>query len=294
MHGVRRGCDQSRPPIPSAAVYRFLVRPKWIAFHLLVAGAIILMVNLAFWQLRRLDERRQFNSEVRSRSELSVVDVAVLVDGDVLVGGAAPNEIEWRRVTATGTYLTEESVTIVNRSQNGQAGADVLTPLELSDGSLVLVDRGFVPGAVTMPPPPAGTVVVLGRVRRSQDRSLGQLTDPAEGDLTEAQRIDIARLSPQMPGPVAPVYLDLTTSDPAEGDFPLPVPDPELSEGPHLSYTVQWFVFSVSVFVGWVLAVQRSATKYERERLKAATAATVATAGDHPTPADDAPTTMPI
>ena len=45
--------------------YRFLTRPGWIVFHVVVVLLVILMVNLSFWQLRRLHERRSFNSEVQ-------------------------------------------------------------------------------------------------------------------------------------------------------------------------------------------------------------------------------------
>ena len=49
-------------------MYRFLLRPRWIAFTLVVATAIAVMINLGFWQLRRLDERREFNDAVRRAS----------------------------------------------------------------------------------------------------------------------------------------------------------------------------------------------------------------------------------
>jgi surfeit locus 1 family protein len=39
-------------------MYAFLLRPKWIVFHLVVIGAVVAMISLGFWQLRRLDERR--------------------------------------------------------------------------------------------------------------------------------------------------------------------------------------------------------------------------------------------
>ena len=39
--------------------------PKWIAFHVLVVVVVVAMINLALWQLRRLDERRDFNAQVR-------------------------------------------------------------------------------------------------------------------------------------------------------------------------------------------------------------------------------------
>ena len=55
------------------------------------------------------------------------------------------------------------------------------------------------------------------------------------------------------------MYVELTGSDPTEsGDFPEPIAEPSLDEGPHLSYAVQWFLFSVLVAIGWVLAVRRS------------------------------------
>ena len=234
-------------------MYRFLLRPKWIAFHLLVVGAVVLMINLGFWQLRRLDQRQEFNAEVRGRSELPVVafEDVVQVDTD-------GNDVQWRQVTASGTYLPDEQVLVVNRTQENLAGVNVVTPLELADGTIVLVNRGFVAGDDDVPAAPNGTVTVLGTLRETQERRLGQLSDPAEGDLTEVQRIDVPRLAAQMPGPVASVYLDLLESQPDQGAIPVPVPPPELTEGPHLGYAVQWFIFSAAVPVGWVLAVRKS------------------------------------
>jgi cytochrome oxidase assembly protein ShyY1 len=234
-------------------MYRFLLRPKWIGFHLLVVAGIVTMVNLGFWQLRRLDQRRDFNAKVEARSELPPEPL-----DDVLAAGA-PDEIEWRIVTVTGRYLRDEQFLVVNRSQHGQAGENVVTPMSLGDGRTLIVNRGFVPLSVDVPRPPAGVVDVVGRVRQSQERRTGQLSDPTEGELTEVQRLDIARLEPQLPGEVEPVYVDLLTSDPPEASGrPEPVVRPPLGEGPHLSYAVQWFIFSVCVAIGWVLAVRKS------------------------------------
>src|SRR5215212_4102846 len=48
--------------------YRFLTRPGWIVFHVVVVALVILMVSLSAWQCRRLDERRTFNREVEART----------------------------------------------------------------------------------------------------------------------------------------------------------------------------------------------------------------------------------
>ena len=69
-------------------MYRFLLRPKWLGFHLLCIFGVVLMVYLSLWQFHRLDERKTFNSEVRERSSLDVVDVRTLDTSD-------PEAVEW-------------------------------------------------------------------------------------------------------------------------------------------------------------------------------------------------------
>jgi cytochrome oxidase assembly protein ShyY1 len=235
-------------------MYRFLLRPKWIAFHLLVVVAIIVMINLGLWQLRRLDQRRDFNATIEAR-----YDAAPRPLDEALTAATDPDDVEWFPVTATGEYLPDETVHIVNRSQNGRAGQNVVVPLQLEDGRLLLVNRGFVALGVDVPAPPDGDVSVTGRLRKSQERRLGQLTDP-EGDLTEAQRVDIERLSEQLDGDVVEMYIDRFESDPTDSGALEPVAKPDLGEGPHQGYAFQWFVFAVCVAVGWVLAVRKSIT----------------------------------
>lgn len=242
-------------------MYRFLLRPKWIAFHLLVVAGIIAMINLGFWQLRRLDERQEFNAVVEERYDAAPVPIDELLTPD-----AVPDDIAWRPVSASGTYLADEGVLIVNRSQNGRAGVNTVVPLRLDDGRVLFVNRGFVPQTFDEPEVPAVEVEITGRLRPSQQRGFGQLSDPADGVLREAQRLDIDRLAPQVDGEVLPMYVDLIESVPAEvGPVPEPVIAPDLSEGNHLSYAAQWFIFSIAVAVGWVLAVRRSIATRRRE-----------------------------
>lgn len=242
-------------------MYWFLVRPKWIGFHLLVITGIVVMVNLGFWQLRRLDERQAFNADVEARYDAPPLplDEALGTVDDL-------DEIEWQPVTASGTYVPDGQILIVNRSQNGRAGDNVVAPLLLDDGRVLLVNRGFVPLGVDVPRAPSGEVEVVGRLRPSQERRTGQLSDPAEGVLTAAQRVDVDRLAPQLPGEAVPMYVDLISSVPAEQPgLPEQVTPPDLSEGPHLSYAVQWFLFSGAVAVGWMLAVRHSVGTRRRE-----------------------------
>ncbi len=242
-------------------MYRFLVRPKWIGFHLLIVVGIVTMINLGLWQLRRLEQRQAFNANVEAR-----YDAEPLPINTALGSVDDPKTVEWQPVNASGAYLPDEQLRIVNRSQNGRAGDNIVTPLLLDDGRILLVNRGFVPLDDEVPDAPSGPVDVTGRLHPSQERRGVQLSDPAEGDLTEAQRIDIPRLAPQLPGDVVPVYIDLISSSPAEGPgAPAPVAAPELGEGNHLSYAVQWLIFTICVAVGWVLAVKRSIRTHRQQ-----------------------------
>ncbi len=143
------------------------------------------------------------------------------------------------------------------------------------------------PLGVDVPAAPTVESELLARVRVPQERQRGELTDASNAGepVTEVRRIDLGQLSAQLPGEVAPVYLDLVDANPAIGaSDPAPLPAPTLDEGPHLSYAAQWFIFAACVLVGWVLAVRRSIRSHRRDALTAATAAP--TTPDSDLPAD--------
>ena len=270
----------------------FLLRPKWIAFHLLVFAAIAAMIWLAFWQLRRLDERRAFNDVVAERIDRAPVPFEELLPTAI----DDPDAVEWRQVTVAGSYL-DDQVVWFNRSQDGLAGDNVLSALVDAE-TTVVVNRGFVVLGTEVPPAPSGEVEVLGRIRVPGERQRGGLTDSTDGPVTEVRRVDLGLLGQQLPGEVAPVYLDLVGSVPNVGPGdPAPVPAPTLDEGPHLSYAVQWLIFATAVLIGWILAIRRSLAPRQRAAASEPTALTDATDGrtppDSPTPSGAASATTP-
>ena len=214
------------------------------------------MVYLSLWQFHRLDDRKAFNREVTERSSLSVVDVGTLDISD-------PAAVQWRPAGARGTYLPDEQVLIVNRSQGGVAGMNVLTPLLLDDGRAIIVNRGFIALNATPPAAPSGEVKVVGLLRSTEGRTTGQARE-ASGELTEFFRLDIARLQEQIEPELLNVALVAEVSEPADSTTLRPVSSPELSEGSHLSYAIQWLIFATAVIVGWILAVRKSISNRAR------------------------------
>ena len=239
-------------------MYTFLLRPKWIATHLLVIALVVVMVNLGIWQLNRHHERTAFNATLIQRFDAPIQPL------ENLLLDAKPEDIEWMPTALSGTYLEGEDISLVNVSQLGMAGYDAITPLRLSDGKIVLINRGFLPLASAFPPAPDGEVSLLGRIRASSERRTGAVSDPSSGELTEVQRIDIDRLQQQIDGELVPVYVQLLESTPAEAPALSTIVDPDFSNGPHLSYTIQWFFFSLCAIGGWIALVRREVAKQKK------------------------------
>ncbi|REF34977.1 SURF1 family protein [Thermasporomyces composti] len=247
-------------------MYRFLLRPRWIALVLGVAVLVTVFVQLGDWQLDRRAQRQAHNALVTVNSERPPRPVE-----QVLAPGRAVQPAqEWTRVLVRGRYDADHQVLVRYRPLDGAPGFHVLTPLVPRNGPAVLVDRGWIPRpggseAATAPAPPSGEVTVVGRVRRSEEAPDGQ-GRPQAG---QVRFIDTDQLAADLPYPVVDGYVELVEQRPAAQDTPRPVPPPTLSEGPHLAYGLQWYLFAVIAVVGLGLLIYDEAHGGRlRERLR--------------------------
>lgn len=250
------------PRTASAALWRD--RRLW-ALGFVVVLVVPAFFLLARWQFHRLEERRVENAAISAH-----VDAAPVAVADVMTAGADPASVgpeqEWREITATGTYEPVGEQLVRRRPLDGENGFWVVTPLRLADGSVLLVNRGWVAAGADatsspdVPAAPGGDVTVTGRLRPSQS------ADPAARDLPAGQVSDLDVRAAAVDGPVFPGYLELVSSDPPETGDPAvrQLPLPSLDEGPHLSYALQWIAFAAIAVGGFVLLVRGEARR-ERE-----------------------------
>jgi surfeit locus 1 family protein len=251
-------------------MWEFARRPLWILSHLLVLALIVAMINLGVWQLRRYDEKSTLNDDIRSRSALATESVTTLVpEGS---SRASTREVQWRRVRATGSYRTDDELVVSNRTIDGQPGFWVLTPLVQSDGSIVPVVRGFIARsefearAVTGVSAPSGEITIEGSLQSSPTSGRFGAERSKDGFVDAISQVDTGRLEQRWGANVMPVWLRLEGgpgAPTAEGPL-YPVPPPPLSKGPHLSYAVQWFIFTVIALVGYPLILRRQASGRDR------------------------------
>jgi cytochrome oxidase assembly protein ShyY1 len=76
------------------------------------------------------------------------------------------------------------------------------------------------------------------------------------GGATRVQRLSLPAATGALPYPVVPLLVQLIPQDTiVRSGVPVPVPLPELTSGPHLSYAVQWFAFALIAVAGSLLVV---------------------------------------
>jgi cytochrome oxidase assembly protein ShyY1 len=227
--------------------FRFLLSRRWILFALVVAVLAYATWWLGGWQFRRLHDRKAENEIIRTNEHRAVAPV-----GDVLSPGRDPSETdEWRVVSATGTYDVSQSVVIRYRTQDGAQGVDVVVPLVTADGTALLVDRGWLetdPSGANrgeIPDPPPGEVDVTGYVRQNGTGDSTRVSD------LSARSISSDAIGPAIGHPVYGGFVDLRSEDPEPATKLRQVELPELNNGPHFFYGLQWWFFGLLAIFGF-------------------------------------------
>ena len=234
-------------------MYSFLRRPAWLGLHIVVLAIVIAFVSLGMWQLRRLDERRTSNEVAAERLER---------DPKAWAGGVGDVPPEYTRLTVEGEFRSEEEVLLRSQVNLGRPGFDVLTPLYVDETAAILVNRGWVPlefdsTPVAGVPPPTGKVAVSGFARYPLDGDTP--IESLQGSIVA--RIDLDSLNRGVAGELASFYLEMTSGPVTEGATPIIDAAPDLTDGPHLSYAVQWFAFTAVSLVGYAALIRSTARR---------------------------------
>jgi cytochrome oxidase assembly protein ShyY1 len=232
-------------------VYRFLLTPRWLGLAAVVLVLAVAAVRLGGWQFDRRDERRAANITTEVNLAAEPVPVGSLLASIDEVDG----DLEWRAVTATGTYDGAAELYVRNQSREGEGpGVSLVVPLTTDSGEVVLVERGWVStaaGPTQLPevdPPPTGEVSVTGWLRRDSEAG-PEATAPVDGTV---RAVDSDAIGESLGRDLLPGYIALTEQVPAADPALAPQPRPDLGRGPHFFYGLQWWFFALLALVGYV------------------------------------------
>jgi len=229
---------------------------RWGAYLALTLVFAIACGLLSWWQWARREQavdeiqriERNYDAEPRPVDEV-LADFADWSDDD-----------EWTPVALSGEYLVDEQLLVRNRVRGGHPGFEQLVPFRTDDGSVFVVDRGWLPlgdgtdaTPESVPQPPEGAVTVVARLRQAEPELPGR--SAPEGQLPS---IDVATIVEQLGEPgYTGAYGLLASEDPGVETMPYAAVRPAEDEGPHLSYALQWIAFGVLAFIGLFWAWRR-------------------------------------
>jgi len=225
-----------------------MLSARWLGFLLFVVVLAGVCTRLGFWQYHRLEHRLDRNEIIEAHFSADPVELTrALPDGDEVDGTS-----EWTRVTATGSYDVEHQVTVKFTTRDGAPGVDVVTPLVLASGEAVLVDRGWIETQNTVqrpevPAPPTGKVTIEGWLRQNNGAG-GDAVRPRDGQI---RAVSSDGMADSVPYDLTNGYVNLQQETPAPATALAAEPQPELGQGPHFFYALQWWFFALLAVVGY-------------------------------------------
>jgi cytochrome oxidase assembly protein ShyY1 len=220
------------------------------------------------WQIARLEQKIGWNHELRHNAHLAPVPVSDVLP---IAGGKRPSDhkVEFRTVTASGTFDATHQELVRHRSVNDTTGYLVLTPLRTDAGALLIV-RGFIAesGATPIAPaPPTGSQTVRVRVQP------GDTTNDRAATLSggQVESINPVEQAARLGTPVYAGYAELLPNQPGIGSLET-IPAPDLSnpaggavEPQHLAYIIQWYLFALLALAA-PIAMVRAETRHKDTR----------------------------
>jgi cytochrome oxidase assembly protein ShyY1 len=199
----------------------------------------------AQWQFSRGASQSATNKIIAANLDLPTLSMNDVADLD-------PVSNQWRKITLTGKFSQSNQELVRNRYYEGKFGFEVLTLFTATNGENFWVDRGWVaagPNAATPPdvePIASGNLEITARIRSEN------LSRQLQGSFF------VTRASSEKPESIAKLqgidaneyYLDLLGSPSGQVKPLTEIELPELSNGPHYAYGIQWLAFALLALIG--------------------------------------------
>ena len=209
----------------------------------------LLFLNLGFWQLDRAEQKRELQSFFNERQAQETIDLnnSFIEDND---------NILWRKVSATGSFLERQQILLDNQVSVGQAGYYVYTPFTVKNSEDVfLVNRGWIPIGGDRNKSPnliltEGEVTIQGVFKKEPRTGVLLMENQAEKlntNVTRFQKIDITEISAVTKIKLFPYLIRLSSG--SEYGYIRNWKPRNSGENVHIGYAYQWFAFALTLFI---------------------------------------------
>lgn len=236
--------------------WNFLLSKRWAGYLALTIVFAIVCVFLGNWQLAR---RADAQAEIQRVDNNWSAEPVALTEALPALDSFDESQ-KWLPVVAEGRYLVDDELLVRTRPRSGMPGFEVLTPLQLANGTVFIVNRGWLPTGSkqdapdAVPSPPAGDVTVVARLKAGEPSLAGRSSSGDQISTIQlheiSERLDLENYT----GAYGLMMSETPTATEAR---PLEVLKPPRDEGPHLSYAFQWYVFALMAFIGLAWAARQ-------------------------------------
>jgi len=227
-------------------MFKNLIKPRWIALTLFLLILIYLFIRLSNWQFDRYDQRVLRNESTNVALSLAPKKI----DAVSQMSGLK----QWEKIELTGIYLSDLSKLVRKQYLENNLGFWVITPFKIQNGENILVNRGWIPigssasSNQSIPLAPVGTVNLEGYLQPFNE----SITQPKDLPLNQVNTIDYKYFESAIANNF---YVQLSKSSPMDNQVAI-IPLPELSNGPHFSYAIQWILFALLLPIGWYVLLK--------------------------------------
>ncbi|CAB4571776.1 unannotated protein [freshwater metagenome] len=227
-------------------MFKNLTKPRWIALTAFLLIMIYLFIRLSDWQFDRYNTKIQ-NNEITttalSSEPINLTDLSQVSELN-----------DWQKVSLKGEFMNSDAKLLRRQYLESSLGFWVITPLKLDNDQVILVNRGWIPIAESstsqqeIPSPPKGDVTIIGYVQTLKDTR----SEPEDLPLNQINYLNSTNFSSQ---PLSTNFLQLASMSPMDNQVAI-IPLPELSNGPHFSYAIQWILFALMLPIGWYVLLK--------------------------------------
>jgi cytochrome oxidase assembly protein ShyY1 len=236
--------------------WRLAFSRRWLGILGFTVAFAVACVALGQWQFARRAEAQGAIALLDGN-----YDQPAIALGELVPETSELDESEkWRLVTVTGQYLLSDVLYVRTRSGASGIGFEQLAPLRQSDGTVFVVNRGWVAAngdnslPAETPEPPSGVVTVTARVVPGEAQIMGR--DAPAGQIAT---IHLDSIDARVDGDVFTGWYGRVDTESVAAKTGAVWERPVLDEGPHLSYALQWYVFALMGFFGYGWALRNEA-----------------------------------
>jgi surfeit locus 1 family protein len=233
-------------------------QPSLLGPSIFTVFGLVLLLGLGTWQVQRLHWKEGLIAQRQEGVTAPPVPLPATL--------AAARPLEFHHVRVTGTLLNDhEFYLFATALANGAMGDDVVTPLRRPDGSIVLVNRGFVPEDRKDPASraagePQGEVTITGLLRVPPQGKPGWFVPSNRPNENQWFYVDVpAMAATGHLSKVLPFYIDADAT-PNPGGYPIGGQTQLELPNHHLQYAITWYALAAGLVAVYIALVRRRRT----------------------------------